>query len=417
MSELKNNLCDGVLQSKEDMEFIRGRLEQLDDGIPVPDKLSAQYLLRRAENRRRAAWLRPALIASAAALVIVIGLAAGVFGVMNFAFRAGSADRKPEDSSACLQEVPKAEDAFPELTVGGAAQSTAREDKDALSSPSEAAGTYSAGSYGDVLAAIEGSVADFAHVLQPNKSSAPSQKENGGESDFTGVIGKIVVSIENKVIVQDDAEYVMLCEDALRLPHENVATSGGRRVYSIESDQLGPVVCIDDVASGAVLAAIKLGGDISVERLIINNDRLIVIADTDKEFGEIPLGAFGVTIADIFDISDGSAPVQTGRYACEGELFTVITDSSGVFAAVRRFAVDNIDPDSLEIDDMSYVPMFMHDGSYSRIAPSDIYLAPSLASMDYMMVFRLDGENNRPLAYLGDADPLHAVNYLLEKFK
>ena len=37
--------------------------------------------------------------------------------------------------------------------------------------------------------------------------------------------------------------------------------------------------------------------------------------------------------------------------------------------------------------------------------------------MDYLIVFRLDSENSRALAYLGSADPLPAVNYLVEKLK
>lgn len=421
MSEMKNIVSDpGILQSEKDIEFVRERLEKLDAGIPVPDKLSAQYLLRRAENKKRVVWLRPALIAGAAALVIIIGITGGIR--LIYSGMSKSNDAALEASEDAESYSLSLTGGAPEEIMDGfdyeADSSVQSSTISAVSGDSSGTEAYTASSYSDVLDAVTVSLFDFRHVLTPGKqSSASGADEKANEGESTGVIGRITVSIENTVIKLGDAEYQIAAEAAQAQPHENVVTSGTRRVYSVYSDELGPLVCIDDIAADTLAAVIKLGRVITVRQLMLYNDDLIIISDTDENFGEISVGAFGAMVADVFDLSDCYAPVQNERYACEGELFTVITDSSGIYLAVKRFAVDGVDPDSLEISDMSYIPMVMFNGSYSRIAPSDIYIAPSIASMDYLIVFRLDGENSRALAYLGSADPLPAVNYLVEKLK
>ncbi len=430
MSITKNTISDlDILQSEKDIEYVREKLERLDADIPVPERLSAQYLLRRAENKKRLVWLRPVLIAGAVALAIVIGLTAsgislfiagtgmGKDAVMfpnNFDSQSGLYTASPE-----LAEKP--DDKYNINGSLGASPDSEEKESSEKSYQESGSGAYTAGSYSEVRSVIEGSLFDFAHVVGPNKradsDSAALDSNEKADAEGTGVIGRITVSIENTIVMSGDAEYHIAYEAAQTQPHDNVVTSGTRRVYSVYSDELGPLVCIDDITSGTLAAAIKLGRVITVKQLMLYNDDLIVISDTDENFGEISVGAFGVMVADTFDLSDSYAPRQTERYACEGKLFTVIANSGGIFAAVRRFAVDGVDPDSMEIHDMSYIPMVMYNGQYSRISPSDIYISPEMASMDYLIVFRLDVEDGRALAYLGSADPLPAVNYLVEKLK
>jgi len=431
MSAEQNAISPDILQSEKDIAFVSEKMKKLDAGVPVPSNLSSEALLKRSGDRKRVFRVNPAVFSAVAAVAVLAVISAALIAVIG----SGALNMKGAMSSSAdfYQENSSAAIGIPQNDLSGSARNDAAEsaaaDKsfDNLSdsaeqapesldpAPEETAASgspYPAGSYSALLDVVNGSLPDFAHVINQEKET-----DSVADDDSDGVIGHVVVSVASNIITGQDPEYQVLLEALQDVTPANVMTYGNKRVYSVYTEELGALVCIDDKSTGTLASVISLGHYSEIKRLVMHNDLLVVITDISENFGEISVGPFGVTLVDVFDISDGSSPLQTERYACEGDLFTVLADPSGVFVAIKRFAVDSAGANGVEPGDMSYVPMMMYNDTFSRIAPSDIYIAPEMASMDYIVVFRLEGDNSHALAYLGSADPLIAINYLIEKFK
>jgi len=406
-----------MMQSEQDMSFVHSKLEKLDRAIPESEHLSSEYLLKRAKEKKKSFSVRTVVMAaSAAAVVLIIGVAAAASGI---SFKETDSNDMAMDqemtysSSTVIMDDAKEEEGEPETEwKGEETEDTPAVEEDAENGMNGNAqdNVYAAGSYSELLRVVEGAAKDFAHIITPVSGKTESDNDSG-------IIGSVVSQMNVEFILQTDAEYSTVKEIILSGNKTNVITSGSKRVYAVSSEEMGALVGIDDAATGELMSVIRLDAGEKIKQLLLRDEILIIISEVSKEVEEETIGAFDAAVINVFNISDGYLPSKVERYASEGDLFTVLTDSSGIYVVVNRFAVGEMNMTTMEIEGMDYVPMVLCGDTYYRIAPSNIYITGTMASMDYLIMFQIGDEEMRAYAYLGTADPLVAVNYLIEKFK
>ncbi|MBQ3048607.1 MAG: beta-propeller domain-containing protein [Oscillospiraceae bacterium] len=399
-----------IMQSKRDIKAVQSKLKKFDAGIPKSEHVSSEYLLSKQKKKVKQFPVQTVITAAAAAVIVIV---AGTLVLSGGIFSASK-----DDAEQAKPEAPAASSSAAEsiMTNTGGEEEKAdgvieeyEEESSSADAEDEKEAVYAAGSYSELLKVVEGAAADFSHVISMNAN----RTEN---DDGYGIIGNEVVKMDCEIILQTSEEFTALSAVMLDGERTNVFTYGNKRVFSVSSEEMGELIGIEDTATGELLSVIKLGAGRIVKRLVLDDDKLVVIGIIPND-EENSYGAFDATLVSVFNLADGYLPVKDERFAAEGELFTVITNSGEIFVVIRRFAVGRMNMSTMEIEGMDYIPTFLYNSTVDRIAPSNIYISSEMASMDYLIIFKVDGEEANTMAYLGAADPLVAINYLIEKIK